>query len=73
MPPFVLLWLVYQKTVPIGQKVEFLSFIPLCLIFVSCGYFVANARNPKYYALRLQIVHLLCPKTKVCAAVSTGK
>ena len=73
MPPFALVWLVNQKTVPIGQKVKFISFVALCLIFVSCGYFVPNGAKPEYYALRVQIAHLLCPKTKAYAAVSTGK
>lgn len=73
MPPFTLVWLVDQETVPIEQKVKFLSFVALSLIFVSCGYFVPNGTKPEYYALRFQIAHLLCPKTKVYAAFSTGK
>lgn len=55
MPPFTLVWLVNQETVPIEQKVKFLSFVALSLIFVSCGYFVPNGTKPEYYALRFQI------------------
>lgn len=52
MPPFALTCLVGQEAVPIGQKVKFMSFITLCLDFVSCAYFAQRGTEHEYYALR---------------------